>query len=209
MTEVPPARTALAVSVGGGGGGQGLLTRTAPTSGGGGEGGGSGLHAGTAPAVGEGGGGGDRTPLPQTAPTASGGGEGDGGRAGLEDGLPTRVAMPEYHRPVLEQSDEVPAGSWRGWRGIGRPREVTFMGRPATFHDGGGLCSPGRWPPGKRRFPPGIPAGDCPGEGSDERRGGGDLPAFCGRGGGRLEVHPPAGRPDPAGHDRRQNCTCC
>ena len=75
------------------------------------------MHARTALASGEGGDGGDQVLSPQTAPASSGGGEGDGGRAGLEDGLPTRVAMPEYHRPVLEQSDEVSAGVRRGWTG--------------------------------------------------------------------------------------------
>ena len=72
-----------------------------------------------------------------TAPAASGGGEGDGGREGLEDGLPTRVAMAEQHRPATDHSEEIPVGTWRGWIGKGRPREVTFMGRTAAFHDGG------------------------------------------------------------------------
>ena len=61
--------------------------------------------------------------------------------------------MTEQHRPATDHSEEIPAGTWRGWIGRGRPREVTFMGRTAAFHDGGGICSPGRWPPGKRRLP--------------------------------------------------------
>ena len=92
-------------------------------------------------------------PPAETAPADSGGGEGDGGREGLEDGLPTRVAMTDQRQPASEHREEIPAGTWRGWIGRGRPREVTFMGRTAAFHDGGGICSPGRWPPGKRRLP--------------------------------------------------------
>ena len=29
------------------------------------------------------------------------------------------------------------------------------MGKTKAFADGGGLCSPGRWPPGKRNLPAG------------------------------------------------------
>ena len=40
-----------------------------------------------------------------------------------------------------------------GWRGRGQPRGARCMGQDRPFADGGGLCSPGRWPLGKRVFP--------------------------------------------------------
>ena len=40
-----------------------------------------------------------------------------------------------------------------GWRGQGQPRGASCMGHDKPFADGGGLCSPGRWPLGKRVFP--------------------------------------------------------
>ncbi len=40
--------------------------------------------------------------------------------------------------------------------GRGKPREVVFLGRTKEFHDGGGLCSPGRWDPKARVFPGGM-----------------------------------------------------
>ena len=106
----PPARTAPAASRGGEGGGKDQVKNEGPK------------------------------PPTGTAPAASKGGEGEGGREGLDDGLPTRVAMTDQHRPAPEQGEEIPAGTWRGWVGRGRPREVTFMGRTAAFHDGGGIC---------------------------------------------------------------------
>ena len=48
-----------------------------------------------------------------------------------------------------------PAGT--GWRGIGEP--ITLPDRAGgqrPFWDGGGLCSPGKWPPGRRRLPGGL-----------------------------------------------------
>ena len=38
-----------------------------------------------------------------------------------------------------------------GSPGIGRPMRAYYKGRHRTVHDGGGLCSPGRWPPGRRK----------------------------------------------------------
>ena len=35
--------------------------------------------------------------------------------------------------------------------GQGLPRVSHFMGKDRPYHDGGGLCSPGRWPRHKRR----------------------------------------------------------
>ena len=34
--------------------------------------------------------------------------------------------------------------------GFGPPRTCDLPGSPRDFHDGGGLCSPGRWPPDRR-----------------------------------------------------------
>ena len=51
-------------------------------------------------------------------------------------------------------------GAWQagtGWRGIGEP--ITLPDRAGgqrPFWDGGGLCSPGKWPPGRRRLPGGL-----------------------------------------------------
>ena len=35
--------------------------------------------------------------------------------------------------------------------GLGRPMRAYYKGKHRTVHDGGGLCSPGRWPPDRRR----------------------------------------------------------
>ena len=37
--------------------------------------------------------------------------------------------------------------------GRGPPIQVTYKSTTRSLHDGGGLCSPGRWPPGRRRLP--------------------------------------------------------
>lgn len=39
-----------------------------------------------------------------------------------------------------------------GHQGIGAPLSVEVAGRSKPFHDGGGLCSPGRWPPSQRSY---------------------------------------------------------
>ena len=41
-----------------------------------------------------------------------------------------------------------------GWRGCGDPTWAGHGGRARGLRDGGGLCSPGRWPPSRRRLPP-------------------------------------------------------
>ena len=69
----------------------------------------------------------------------------------FEDGLPARLPVEE----VGEFGNEVYEGS-SGWRGRGPPRRATVMGRERPFHDGGGLCSPGRWPKTKRMLPDGV-----------------------------------------------------
>ena len=44
-----------------------------------------------------------------------------------------------------------------GWHGAGPPRKARHMGGDKPFGDGGGLCSPGRWPPWRRRLPSALP----------------------------------------------------
>ena len=66
---------------------------------------------------------------------------------GIEDGLGVRPD-PEPE----EKTQEETAGQAR-WRGRGPPRQVQVMGKWKPFQDGGGLCSPGRWPPERRRLP--------------------------------------------------------
>ena len=44
-----------------------------------------------------------------------------------------------------------PEGS--GWTGVGAPVQVDRGSRQRGLRDGGGLCSPGRWPKAMRRFP--------------------------------------------------------
>ena len=41
-----------------------------------------------------------------------------------------------------------------GWLGNGPPLSVGAGARRRDMQDGGGLCSPGLWPPGKRKVPP-------------------------------------------------------
>ena len=40
-----------------------------------------------------------------------------------------------------------------GWLGVGPPLKVRQNYKVRDFEDGAGLCSPGRWPPSKRRLP--------------------------------------------------------
>jgi hypothetical protein len=66
----------------------------------------------------------------------------------VDDGLPVRINSPKPPEvPVL--SREISAG----WRGGGPPRMARHIGGDKPFNDGGGLCSPGRWPPERRRLP--------------------------------------------------------
>ena len=73
----------------------------------------------------------------------------------LEDGLPIRSPeVGDRSNPQDgEYPDDVPPGVWRGWLGTGQPRSAPFMGRHRPYADGGGLCSPGRWPPDQRVLP--------------------------------------------------------
>ena len=66
----------------------------------------------------------------------------------VDDGLPVRIEAPVNAEPP----ELVPAVS-AGWRGSGPPRVARHIGGDKPFCDGGGLCSPGRWPPAKRRLP--------------------------------------------------------
>ena len=68
----------------------------------------------------------------------------------IEDGLPCRVGEIEIEDlPVLRAS-----GTSRG--GKGPTRASHFMGKDRGYEDGGGLCSPGRWPRGQRTVPNGV-----------------------------------------------------
>ena len=40
-----------------------------------------------------------------------------------------------------------------GWWGSGEPMSIGSAERKRPFYDGAGLCSPGRWPPDRRRLP--------------------------------------------------------
>jgi hypothetical protein len=66
----------------------------------------------------------------------------------LDDGLPVRL-LQGHQGPVASPQ----AGVTVGWHGAGPPRKARHMGGDKPFSDGGGLCSPGRWPPSKRRLP--------------------------------------------------------
>ena len=68
------------------------------------------------------------------------------GHASTIGSLPTR----RRHIPI--EGDP----GMEGWRGMGSFRRVLSMGKEKPFADGGGLCSPGRWPPNKRVLPLGL-----------------------------------------------------
>ena len=67
---------------------------------------------------------------------------------------PVEGKCPQGTQPpaVLPCVDEGPVPN-RGWLGRGPARTSSFMGRGRTFEDGGGLCSPGKWPPSRRNLP--------------------------------------------------------
>ena len=73
---------------------------------------------------------------------------------GVEDGLPVRLpadtAEEERRTRDVRSADE---GANTGWVGRGLARRARTMGRERPFHDGGGLCSPGRWPSTQRKIP--------------------------------------------------------
>ena len=67
----------------------------------------------------------------------------------FEDGLPAQVACDRdqwLDEGAAEELRDTDAPSSEGWRGQGLARRAVTMGRERPFHDGGGLCSPGRWP---------------------------------------------------------------
>ena len=75
----------------------------------------------------------------------------EAGGAFDDDGLPTRLPADPG-----EEADYVPEVACGGWRGRGPPRRTQAMGRARPFHDGGGLCSPGRWDRDRRVLPEGV-----------------------------------------------------
>ena len=68
----------------------------------------------------------------------------------IDDGLPTKCVFKDDGGK--EDGDE----SREGWRGIGTARRAHYMRRDQPCADGGGLCSPGRWPRASRRLPGGV-----------------------------------------------------
>ena len=66
----------------------------------------------------------------------------------VDDGLPVRVEELATAEPLHLEPAVVD-----GWRGCGPSRSSRHIGGDKPFCDGGGLCSPGRWTPEKRRLP--------------------------------------------------------
>jgi hypothetical protein len=52
-----------------------------------------------------------------------------------------------------EESGEIRAKVGTGWRGIGHPLRYSNKLVKREYHDGAGLCSPGRWAFSQRRLP--------------------------------------------------------
>jgi hypothetical protein len=71
----------------------------------------------------------------------------------FEDGLPTRFGEKEAKEEVAQGEQHEPEAVWQG---RGPPRRVDVMGKDRAFHDGGGLCSPGRWARAVRKLPAGA-----------------------------------------------------
>ena len=68
----------------------------------------------------------------------------------FDDGLPVRI--PDIEVEALADPAAVAELSGSALLGSGPPRTTKMMGRRRPFADGGGLCSPGRWPPARRRL---------------------------------------------------------
>ena len=68
----------------------------------------------------------------------------------IDDGLPNKLVFKEDVKEAA--GDE----SREGWRGIGALRRAHYTGRDRPYADGGGLCSPRRWPKASRRLPGGF-----------------------------------------------------
>ena len=120
-------------------------------------------------------------PSSSSAPPAAGTGfqvpatsqaSGSGSTAGMAQGGEAGYPPPSEEdilREAKRRKDEVAAqdspdtdaedGAWAagsGWRGLGPPLKIPDKrGTPRPFWDGGGLCSPGKWPPGSRNLPDG------------------------------------------------------
>ena len=79
----------------------------------------------------------------------------------LREGIDELLTRPETgageqttdEEPELKDRRRPPKGS--GWWGAGPPISTMRKGLARSLVDGGGLCSPGRWPPGRRRYPSG------------------------------------------------------
>ena len=73
---------------------------------------------------------------------------GGGARYPVEKGErdPSQNGRASRHLPICQ-----PEGA-RVLGGFGPPRICDLPGGPRDFHDGGGLCSPGRWPPDRRNL---------------------------------------------------------
>ena len=69
-----------------------------------------------------------------------------------DDGLPERTTEACQEEGCKEKQDQA-EDEWPGWIGKGVPRVAPFMGKSRSYQDGGGNCSPGRWPPAKRCLP--------------------------------------------------------
>ena len=68
----------------------------------------------------------------------------------IEDGLPVRVGD-----VTIDDAPET-GRLGGGWRGNGPMRISHVMGKDRGYEDGGGLCSPGRWPRSQRNLPDGV-----------------------------------------------------
>ena len=72
----------------------------------------------------------------------------------VDDGLAAEEVRRAWDELVAQPVVGGGCSGSRGWRGSGPPRTVSGMGPyRKPFADGGGLCSPGRWAPSKRRSP--------------------------------------------------------
>ena len=67
----------------------------------------------------------------------------------VDDGLPVRISTAFPPKPPVSFLPAVIPG----WGGGGPPRVARHIGGDKPFSDGGGLCSPGRWSPSRRRLP--------------------------------------------------------
>ena len=83
---------------------------------------------------------------PQTAPSAE--------EIGEEVARRSHVTTVEEPDTDVSDTDKDPLHS--GWHGIGDKMTVGRLSKQRSFIDGGGLCSPGLWPPGSRNLPKGT-----------------------------------------------------